>query len=39
MQRARLVADQAIEKLAELPSGVITDALRRFADQVVERQG
>ena len=37
MDKAREVADAAISNLADLPSGVITDALERFAHQVVER--
>lgn len=37
MARARDVADEAISNLADLPNGVVTDALERFAHQVVER--
>ena len=37
MTTAREVADAAIANLANLPGGVITDALERFAHQVVER--
>ena len=37
MERAREVADSAISHLADLPSGVVTNALERFAHQVVER--
>lgn len=37
MAKAREVADQAIAHLEPLPEGVVRDALRRFADQVVQR--
>lgn len=37
MEEARKVADKAIVYLAELPEGVVTDALERFAHQVVDR--
>lgn len=38
MERAREVADSAAAQLDGLPQGVITDALRRFANEVVGRK-
>ena len=37
MERARQVADEAIDHLNPLPAGVVRDALVRFANQVVHR--
>lgn len=37
MEEARKVADRAITHLDDVPPGVVTDALVRFAGQVVER--
>jgi len=37
MDTAREVADRAVSHLDDAPPGVVTDALVRFAGQVVER--
>jgi geranylgeranyl pyrophosphate synthase len=37
METAREVADRAVSHLDDAPPGVVTDALVRFAGQVVER--
>ena len=37
MDKAKAMAEEAITELAQAPEGIVTNALTRFAHQIVDR--